>query len=172
MPETIAYIALGSNLSPEENIARALKLLATRCRLIDVSRFYRTAPIDGEGQPDYLNGAAKVGTDRSPRAFKFDVLRGIEEALGRTRTADRNAARCIDLDILLFGGRSWDEPGLQVPDPDIATRPFLAASLLDLWADAALPSGARVEALFGRDVFEALRSEEAFSRRMKTRFVP
>ena len=125
-------IAFGSNIDPEQNLPRALKLLARHVPVQAVSTVYRTAPVGRPEQDPFYNGAALVETDISPRDLKFSVLRGIEQALGRRRTADRYAARTIDLDIALYGDLVVDEPDLQIPDPDIPRRPFLSVPLAEL----------------------------------------
>jgi dihydroneopterin aldolase/2-amino-4-hydroxy-6-hydroxymethyldihydropteridine diphosphokinase len=129
---TLVYIGLGSNVSPEANIPRALELLAKEVRLGALSTFYRTLPVGPAGQPSFVNGVAQVRTDLPPRPLKFEVLRGIEARLGRRRGPDKYAPRTIDLDILLYGDMIVKEPDLVLPDPDLRTRPFLAAALLEL----------------------------------------
>jgi 7,8-dihydro-6-hydroxymethylpterin-pyrophosphokinase len=71
--------------------------------------------------------------------LKGEVLRPIEEALGRRRTADRNAPRPIDLDVLVHGGEVLEEEGLRLPDPDVRVRPFVAFPLWELAPDLVLP---------------------------------
>ncbi|MDD5628879.1 MAG: 2-amino-4-hydroxy-6-hydroxymethyldihydropteridine diphosphokinase [Elusimicrobia bacterium] len=145
---TAAYISLGSNLSPEANIPKALELLAKKVRLHGLSTFYRTEPVGPAGQPLFVNGVAAVRTELAPRALKFQVLRGIEAELGRRRGPDRYAPRPIDLDILIYGDLAVDEPDLVLPDPDLRTRPFLAAALRELAPGLAPPpAGSPGEAL-------------------------
>ena len=167
-----ATIALGSNIAPEHNIEQALAHLARQVRLLGVSCFYRTAPIGDDAAPAFLNGAALIATELSARDLKFGVLRPVETALGRRREANKFAARTIDLDILLYGDESIDEPALQVPDPDLKTRAFLAAALLDLLPDATLPDGTRVDALHAPESLKSLEIHTEFTSRMKERFTP
>lgn len=134
-----AYVGVGSNVKPEENIPKGLELLAREARLCAVSTFYRCAALDRPEQPEFVNGVCRVETDRPARDFKFGVLRDIERRLGRHRTADRYAPRTLDLDLLLYGDRVWSEDDLVVPDPDIRTRPFIAVPLLELAPDLTLP---------------------------------
>lgn len=129
---TKVYIAIGSNIAPEENIPAALEALAKCCAVKQISRFYRSRPIDRPEQDDFLNGACLIETDASPKKLKFSILRPIEQALGRLRTEDPYAARTIDLDIAVYGDRIIEEDGLRVPDPDILHRPFLFLPLLDI----------------------------------------
>ena len=139
-PECVtAYIAVGSNIDPETNIPRALELLAQHARITGVSTFYVTAALGRPEQPDYRNGVARVETDVSARALKYDVLRGIEHALGRVRTHDKYAAREIDLDVLLYGALVTREADLKIPDPELGARIFLAAPLFELAPALILP---------------------------------
>jgi 2-amino-4-hydroxy-6-hydroxymethyldihydropteridine diphosphokinase len=65
----------------------------------------------------------------------------IERSEGRERGALRNTARTLDLDLLLHADRVIDEPGLVVPHPRLAERPFVLEPLCDLDPDL-VPPGA------------------------------
>ena len=128
----VAYVGVGSNIQPEANIPAALERLMRFVRVTASSIFYRTPALKRSGDPDFLNGVWQIETDLHARVLKFTVLRRIEEELGRARTADRYAPRTIDLDLLVYDDAAINEPGLCVPDPDVRSRPFLAAPLLEL----------------------------------------
>lgn len=167
------YISVASNLEPEQHIEAALKALAEAETISGLSTFYLTAPIGRPDQPQYFNGAVRLESLRPPRALKEEILRPIETQLGRVRSNDKFAARTIDLDILLAGNATWTEHGLNIPDPDLLTRPFLAAAVLDI--DPALqlpgeetPLAARLSEHDRARLTPAL----AFSGRMKERFLP
>ena len=78
-------------------------MLKTHVTITAISNFYKTSPVGGRNQPDFINGVVKIQTDRSPRQLKFDILRKIEEKLGRVRSEDKYAPRTIDLDMILYG---------------------------------------------------------------------
>lgn len=167
---TAAYVAIGSNIEPERNIPAALERLQLCTRLAAVSQFYETLAIGRPDQPNYLNGVARVECVHSPRVLKYDVLRVIEAELGRQRTHDKFAARTIDLDLLLFGNLAENAEDLTLPDPDLQTRPFLLAALIELAPDLTLPdSGERIVSLLRDEDRRALRPAEAFSLRLKER---
>ncbi len=171
MAET-AYISVASNLAPERNILEALRHLSKQGTIEAVSMFYVTDAINRPDQPPYLNGAVRLSGAWTPRALKFDVLRSIEAALGRVRTADKFAARTMDLDMVLFGLRVIREPGLVVPDPDIRTRPFLAAALLDLAPALVLPdTGEALAACVDAAAMECLQKAEKFTALVKEMFL-
>lgn len=169
--EVIACIGIGSNVDPERNIPAALDLLAREVELLDVSTFYRTPPLGHPEQPEFLNGACRVAATMAPRALKFDVLRGIERKLGRVRTEDKYAPRTVDLDVLLYGGAVVDEEDLQIPDPEIRTRPFVAVPLLEVAPDAVLPdTGERLADVPAARQGESLRADISFSERIRERY--
>lgn len=127
-----AFISLGSNIEPERNLRAAVQLLARQVRLVAVSLVYETAPVGKVDQPNFLNAAVLVETELGAAALKAQVLRPIEDALGRVRTADKNAPRTIDLDITLFNDQVLDVAERHIPDPDLLDRPHVAVPLADL----------------------------------------
>lgn len=142
-PAIPVFITLGSNIEPEQNLRRAVRMLAQNhhLTLCAVSRVYQTAPVGADGaivlnQPLFLNAAVLVETDYySAFRLKYDVLRFIETCLGRVRGADKFAPRPIDLDIALYDNRIIAQPHLIVPDPNIARYAHLALPLADLAPD-------------------------------------
>ncbi len=125
-------MGVGSNIDPADNIERALEQLDEFAPIVRVSNFYITQPLERPEQATYRNGAVRIEFARGPRALKFEVLRAIEEALGRKRGADRFAARTIDLDVVLYGDAVTDDGELALPHPDVFARAFVAAPLLDI----------------------------------------
>jgi 2-amino-4-hydroxy-6-hydroxymethyldihydropteridine diphosphokinase len=126
------YIAIGSNIEPERNLRAAIRLLASQCSLLAVSRVYETKPVGKTDQPDFLNAAALIETELDVRDFKIQVLLEIEQALGRERTDDKNAPRTIDLDITLFNDQVLDTGHRHIPDPDLLRYPHIAVPIADL----------------------------------------
>jgi 2-amino-4-hydroxy-6-hydroxymethyldihydropteridine diphosphokinase len=129
-----AYIGLGANLGNREGALRAavVALHATEgVRVVAVSSFRETDPVDYLDQPRFLNGAAAVETTLGPREL-LDALLAVERSLGRTREGPRFGPRTIDLDLLLYGDESVDEPGLTVPHPRLHERAFALEPLAEL----------------------------------------
>lgn len=133
------FIAVGSNINPYINIPEALQMLKEVTRLEAVSSFYETEPIGNPEQPVYVNGVLMVTTGYGPRELKFDVLRDIENRLGRIRTADKNAPRSIDLDIILYDDLVMDAVDIVIPDPAIYNRAFVAIPVFELDPDLMIP---------------------------------
>jgi 2-amino-4-hydroxy-6-hydroxymethyldihydropteridine diphosphokinase len=113
----MAYLCLGSNITPVENLRRAIHLLCERAQLLALSACWESPAIGGQGQ-NFLNIGALVATLLNAAELKKQVLRPIEKQLGRVRSADKYAPRTIDIDIILFDG--------QVLDPEIWQRSYLA----------------------------------------------
>ncbi len=127
-----AFIALGANLGePLVTLRRAKGDLAALGTLTGVSRLYRTAPVGGPpGQPEYLNAAVRLETDLAP-ADLLAALHAAEARAGRVRR-ERWEARSLDLDLILYGNRVQDTPGLTLPHPRAWERAFVLAPLADL----------------------------------------
>ena len=138
---TVAVVGLGSNLAhPRRQLARAILALRRlpRSRIVAVSPNYATAPVGASGpQPDYVNAVALLDTALAPRAL-LSRLHAIERRQQRKR-GERNAARTLDLDLLLFGGRRIDTALLAVPHPRMQERAFVLRPLLDAAPSARIP---------------------------------
>jgi 2-amino-4-hydroxy-6-hydroxymethyldihydropteridine diphosphokinase len=143
------FVGIGSNLGDREAYVRkALELLAEEpgIELKEVSEIRETDPVGVVDQPRFLNAAARVSTDLAPRAL-LERLLAIEHSLGRVRTAERYGPRTIDLDLLLYGDRVIDEPGLSVPHPRLAERRFVLEPLAELDPALVVPGRGLVQAM-------------------------
>ena len=139
-PPVTAVVALGSNLDdPEAQVRRAFAEIAALPETWVAARsaLYRTAPVGFADQPAFVNACAKVETRLAARAL-LDGLLAIERRHGRSRGIP-NGPRTLDLDIVLYGGASIQEPGLTVPHPRAHERAFVLAPLVDVWPDAVIP---------------------------------
>lgn len=147
----LACIGLGSNVGDRDATLRsavaALRDLE-RTEVVAVSEFIQTEPVApaealraglDPGGP-YLNGAAAVRTGLSARAL-LEALLEIERRHGRDRTgAPRWGPRTLDLDLLLYGDRILDEPGLTVPHPRMHEREFVLRPLVQVAPDVVVPT--------------------------------
>ncbi len=134
-----AFVAIGSNINPEENVKKAIRLLTLETQVITISTVYLTEPEGRPEQPPFYNLVVKVGTEMPPKEFKYRVLRTIEAELGRIRTEDKYAPRTIDLDLILYDDLALQTEDLILPDPEIVSRPFVAFPLSELSPDLVLP---------------------------------
>jgi 2-amino-4-hydroxy-6-hydroxymethyldihydropteridine diphosphokinase len=141
---TRAYVGLGANLGDRERtLRRAVELLAAEpgIAVAAVSSFRETDPVGYLDQPRFLNGACALETELSPGEL-LDRLLAVERALGRVRgERPRWGPRTIDLDLLLFGQETVDEPGLTVPHARLTERSFALEPLLELDPNLRLPDG-------------------------------
>ena len=127
------FIALGSNINPEENLKKAATMLRQAFPDIRFSSVYRSKAAEVEDQPDFLNAVAKVKTDRKPEEVKAAV-EVIECAL-KKNPPYRFGPRTIDLDLLLYDNLKIDSPALIVPHPRMHQRRFVLEPLCELSSD-------------------------------------
>lgn len=136
-----AYVGLGSNLGDPAAQVReaAAKIDALPRTSVDaLSRLYRSAPWGDVNQPAFVNAVAAVTTSLTAGEL-LRALLAIERSQGRVRGSRRWGPRIIDLDLLLYGDRQLQEPGLQLPHPRLAQRAFVLVPLNELAADANVP---------------------------------
>jgi 2-amino-4-hydroxy-6-hydroxymethyldihydropteridine diphosphokinase len=114
--------------------------------VVAVSPVYETEPVGGpEDQDRYLNVVVELSTHLSARELL--VLGGrLETEANRKRTV-RDGPRTLDVDVLLVGNSTVDEPDLQVPHPRMWERRFVLAPLSDLAPE--LVGAAQLEAAGG-----------------------
>ena len=128
-------IALGANLpfagaAPEQTLRASLRLLSNNgAKVISVSRFFMTPAWPDPSDPPYVNAAAMVATSLAPGAM-MELMHDIESRLGRVR-GKRNAARCLDLDLLDYDGKIEAGPPI-LPHPRIESRGFVLIPLADI----------------------------------------
>jgi|SRR5689334_18068557 len=140
------YLGLGSNVGdPVANLRAAV--VALRERRIDVdavSSTYETEPV-GEvlDQPDFLNAAVRIRTDLDPERL-LDVCKEIEVERGRVLDAPRHSPRPLDVDLLLLGNLTLSTERLTLPHPEVTSRRFVLAPLLELDPGLRLPDGTRL----------------------------
>jgi len=137
--ESTAYLSLGSNLGDrQENLRSAIGRLKALGHVDSVSSFYETEPVEVTDQPWFINCAVKLVTSKSPRELLAGVL-AIERSMGRERTRPKGP-RNIDIDILLYGERVVDEPGLTIPHSALTERMFVLAPLAEIAPDVRHPT--------------------------------
>ena len=133
------FLGLGSNLGDrEESLTRGIALLeADGFAVTARSSLYETEPVGGPPQGPYLNQVVHGKTDLTPEALLAACLR-VEAGLGRVRR-ERFGPRTLDIDILLYGDRVQDAPGLELPHPRLHERLFVLVPLAEVGAEALHP---------------------------------
>ena len=137
------YIGLGANLPsrrfgpPRATLEAALKALERHgVAILRRSRWYESMPVPVSDQPWFVNGVALVDVGRDPAALDpaglLAVLHEVEQEFGRERR-ERNEARVVDLDLLVYGGlvNHGPTPPL-LPHPRLAERAFVLRPLAEL----------------------------------------
>jgi 2-amino-4-hydroxy-6-hydroxymethyldihydropteridine diphosphokinase len=131
-----AFLALGSNLGEREQLLR--DAVASIPDLVAVSPVYETDPVGGPGgQGAFLNAVVELDTERSPREL-LELCQRLEADAQRVRK-ERWGPRTLDVDVLLVGDLTVDEPDLEVPHPRMWERRFVLAPLADLAPDVVPP---------------------------------
>ncbi len=168
-----AFVSVGSNIVPEENVIKAFRLLRNRVAVRAVSTVYLTEPVGPAEQPPYYNCVAEIETRLPPLELKRGVLRRIEDDLGRKRGGNRYAPRTIDLDLILYGDITMNTQEITLPDPDIPHRSFLAAALYELAPDLILPdSGEPIAEIAARARRAGIRPLAEYTDRLKGELTP
>jgi 2-amino-4-hydroxy-6-hydroxymethyldihydropteridine diphosphokinase len=144
-----AYVGLGSNLQgPAGQLQAAIEMLGKLAgtRVTAQSSMYRSAPFGGIEQPDFMNAAVSLLTQRSARELLAE-LQQIESLRGRDGDEVRWGPRVIDLDLLVYGGEMIAEPDLVVPHPGIAERNFVLLPLREIAPELIIPGLGRLASL-------------------------
>ena len=146
------YLGLGSNVGDREaNLRAAIELLRQRGVEVEaISSTYETEPV-GEllDQPDFLNAAIRIRTELEPEAL-LDVCKEIEVERGRVLDAPRHSPRPLDVDLLLLGDLELQADRLTLPHPEVTSRRFVLAPLLELDPQLTLPDGTRLAETLAR----------------------
>ena len=128
----IAVVALGSNLGDRQaHLDFAISRLRQLLEDIQISPVHETEPVGvPDDQPPFLN-AAVIGRSTLGASELLAALFAIERDAGRQRPFP-GAARTLDLDLILFGERVIDQPGLHVPHPRFRERRFVLEPLVEI----------------------------------------
>lgn len=133
---SLSAIALGSNIGESLAILEGAINSLEKTSGITIkakSSWYRTAPVGGPSQPDYLNGAAILEVQLSPHKL-LETLLNIEQEFGRVRQ-EHWGPRTLDLDVLLFDDLILETPDLQIPHPRMTQRAFVLVPLAEIAPD-------------------------------------
>lgn len=163
----LAYLSLGSNVGGREAQLRdALVRLDAVGRVVAVSSFYETEPVEFTRQPWFLNCAVAIETSQTPQQLMAAIL-GIEQEMGRRRVQQKGP-RSIDIDILIFVSSETediviDSQELTIPHPAMHQRRFVLEPLAEIAPDLSHPIFKKTI----RELREALSAGQAV-RRIKT----
>jgi 2-amino-4-hydroxy-6-hydroxymethyldihydropteridine diphosphokinase len=119
-------LLLGSNIQPDKNIVLGVDMLRLKGEITRISLVWET-PSMGAAGPNFLNLAVWMTTPLEADELKEKVLRPLETQIGRVCSADKNAPRPIDFDIIIFDG--------QLLDPDLWHYAHKAVPVAEIYPD-------------------------------------
>ena len=140
-----AYIALGANLGDRvatlQHAITSIDALPL-CSIKKTSSLFKTAPLEtlpghAPGN-DYINAVVAIRTMLSARDLWQNTSR-VEQAQGRFRSAPRNSARTLDIDLLLYGNAAVTTNDLTLPHLRMHERGFVLLPLVEIAPDVAIP---------------------------------
>lgn len=132
-------VAIGGNLAGDFDSCEALltaaldRFAAHGLTVTARSAWWRSAAWPDASAPAFINGVALVETALDPDGV-LAALHAIEREFGRER-GETNAPRTLDLDLVAFGRRVVDEPGLTLPHPRAHQRLFVMGPLAQVAPD-------------------------------------
>lgn len=135
-----AYIALGSNLGDKKkNLESAIEFMNqdAKTKVLKHSAFIETEPMGEVVQDDFLNGAAKIQTLRSPEEL-LELVAEIESKLKRVRMVHWGP-RTIDLDIIFYDDLILTTDNLTIPHIGMAERDFVLDPMCEIAPDKIHP---------------------------------
>jgi 2-amino-4-hydroxy-6-hydroxymethyldihydropteridine diphosphokinase len=129
------FLLLGGNLGDRHlYLNKAIEHIETDIApVLKKSSVYETQSWGKTDAPDYLNQVVLLQTDLPAKIILEKVL-NIENVLGRQRK-EKWGPRTIDIDILFYGQAIIDEPGLQIPHPELHKRRFTLKPLAEIAPD-------------------------------------
>ena len=134
----LAYLNLGSNIQPETNLPKAVKLLSKYGEMPEISNVWESEPVGTKG-PNYLNACVLFKTTYPQKELKEQIIHPIEKQLGRKRSSDKFAPRPMDIDIVLFD----DNP----TSDTLWALAYVVIPLADIYPNYQIPNA-------GKTVFE------------------
>ena len=132
------FVAAGSNIEPEKNLARACAEIAHTWHDARFSRAYRNAAVGFDG-PEFVNLVLGFSAAQ-PLESVIARLRAIETQCGRPRYAPKWASRTMDLDVLLYGDRVEQTSEYTLPRPDLLKRPYMLGPMAEIAPEIVHPT--------------------------------
>ncbi len=139
----IAYLGIGTNLGDRtSNLNSAVNLINEQAgHVLACSSFIETEPWGFNSDNAFLNAVVEIDTLHSPHDL-LRVTQEIERSMGRMHKSVNGvySDRIIDIDILLYGDLTINEPELIIPHPLMWQRRFVYEPLLEIAPHLRRPS--------------------------------
>jgi len=132
----IAYLGLGSNINPEDNITKAKRALLDIFDKVRFSRTFESQAVGFDGD-NFFNLVAEIEVN-DRLEYLIAQLKKIEDVLGRVRGGEKFSSRHIDIDILLFGNMTCQKP-IVLPREEILLNAYVLWPLAELAPDLIEP---------------------------------
>lgn len=150
MSDVSVILLFGSNHSDAAAlVARAVEIVSLSVgRVEHLSAEYRSEPYGFHAEREFVNRAAEIRTSLDA----YEVLRRInliEALLGRDRdeerriqqaTGEQYASRPIDIDIIFYGDRTFNDERLVIPYHHLYERPYALAPVAEIAAERRHPT--------------------------------
>jgi len=138
---TRVYASIGTNIDRENNVRAAVAALRQCYGPLRISPVYETTAVGFTGDAFY-NLVVGFDTEQAPETLR-DQFQAIESEQGRRRGGERYASRTLDIDLLTWGDRVMEAPGLTLPRGDILKQAFVLRPLADIAPDDRHPVDGR-----------------------------
>ena len=139
----VAYLGIGTNLGDRtSNLNSAVNLINEQAgHVLACSSFIETEPWGFNSDNAFLNAVVEIDTLYSPHDL-LRVTQEIERSMGRMHKSVNGvySDRIIDIDILLYGDLTINEPELIIPHPLMWQRRFVYEPLLEIAPHLRRPS--------------------------------
>jgi len=126
----LAYLSLGSNVGDRRAHLRGAIEVVANGDPYRLSKVYETEPVGGVAQANFWNLVVELETEATAREL-LERARRAEAAAKRTREV-RWGPRTLDVDVLLVGDETSDDPEIIVPHPRLYERAFVLVPLREL----------------------------------------
>jgi 2-amino-4-hydroxy-6-hydroxymethyldihydropteridine diphosphokinase len=134
----IIFLALGSNIeNRKQHIETAITFLREKVNDMTVAPLYETKPRYFEDQQNFLNTVLRGCTDLEPREL-LHFTQTVQQEVGRVERF-RNGPREIDIDILFYENKVYQDEALEIPHPRLQERDFVLQPFADIDPDFAHP---------------------------------
>ena len=154
---SLVHLNIGSNQNRRSNIRLAIQSLEQCFSDIALSSLFES-PSAGFNGNDFYNIGVNITTLKTSHEV-VDILRDIENCLGRDRSLPKFSSRIIDLDLVLYGGIIDDS--LNVPRKDILKYAFVLAPLAELNPEAIHP----LEGISYQNLWKTFQSKQDYDLR-------
>jgi 2-amino-4-hydroxy-6-hydroxymethyldihydropteridine diphosphokinase len=131
------FLGLGSNLSPQHNIAQAIESIKNLGKITRISTVFECAAVGFDG-PDFWNLVISINTELVVESL-HSQLRDVEYKHGRPLDAKKFSNRELDIDILLFDDKVGSFSGVVIPRSEITYNAFVLKPLAEIFADGIHP---------------------------------